>query len=87
MTEVVFDRVSGAFWSDDPSQVTPGDPRAITVEVPDNTAAWRLIYDVETEQVTVRYSGMTNSKAEAAMQAEVEAEAAAQALAEQEAAE
>jgi hypothetical protein len=65
MRKVVFDNVSGQFWSEDPANVTPEDPRAVVVEVPEDVAAWRLSYNPKTEQVTVKYSGMTDSQAEA----------------------
>lgn len=65
MRKVVFDNLSGQFWAENEADVTPGDPRAIVVEVPENVAAWRLLYNAQTGQVTVKYSGMTDSQAEA----------------------
>lgn len=65
MRKVVFDNVSGQFWAEAPANVTPEDPRAVVVEVPENVAAWRLLYNPQTKQVTVKYSGMTDSEAEA----------------------
>jgi hypothetical protein len=73
MRQVVFDNVSGQFWTEDPNQATPEDPRATIVEVPENIAAWRLRYNPETSQVVVRYPGMTDAEAEAEMEAEMRA--------------
>lgn len=72
MSKVVFDRVSGVFWTDNPKAVPSDDPRAIVLEAP-KVAAWRLSYDPDTQKVIVKYPGMTDAEAEAEAEAALKA--------------
>jgi hypothetical protein len=72
MSKVVFDKISGVFWTDNPSAVPSDDPRAIVLEAP-KVAAWRLSYDPVTKNMVVKYPGMSDTEAEAEAEAALKA--------------
>lgn len=59
---VCFDSIDGAFWGDNPDLVI--DPRAVKVEVPADVAYWRLMFNVASQEVFVKYPDSTDEEAE-----------------------
>ena len=72
--DVVFSLLDGSPITDIPEEVyyIP-DSEKVIADCPD-VALWRLSYDLEAEEVVVRYEGMSEAEAEAQHRIDVDAE-------------